>query len=178
MPAASLPSPVRALKIIGFALIAGGIAIAINILLLNLADALGIVTARGGLQRLVKLFVTAPIARSGVGEVWISMGLPRPDSAIFRTGFKVCVGLGMAILYALVLETRLGGNTFAKGATYAAFAWILNAFLVLPLLGEGIAGCKVLTIFGMLWFAVAHTAFFIAVAVIYGRLKRSSVLSQ
>ena len=168
----------RALKIIGLALIAGGIAISINILLLNLADALGIVTARGGLQRLVKLWVTAPITRSGIGEIWGGLGLPGPDSAVFRTGFKVCVGLGMAIFYALVLETRLPGGTLSKGLAYALFAWLLNAFAVLPLLGEGIAGSRVLTVFGMLWFAVAHTVFFIAVAVIYERFTRSQLLSR
>jgi hypothetical protein len=38
---------------------------------------------------------------------------------------------------------------------------VLNAFVVLPLLGEGIAGARLLTVLGMMGFAIAHTAFFI-----------------
>lgn len=168
-----MPSLKNALKMTLLALIAGAIAITINILLFNLADALGIVTARGGLQRLVRGWLAAPIVQSGVGGVWLATGLPGPDTALFRTGFKVCVGLGMAAFYALALEARLPGHALMKSLIYALFAWVLNAFIVLPLLGEGIAGARALTAAGMLWFATAHTVFFIVVAFIYERLKRS-----
>ena len=159
-------------KKIGQALIAGSIAIAVNILLLRLADGLGIATAGGGLQRLVKLWIAIPVTRSGVGELWASLGLPGPDTTTFKMGFKVTVGLAMALFYALALEPRLAGNALAKGLVYAVFAWALNAFIVLPLLGNGIAGWHELTAFGMVCFAVAHTAFFITLALGYEMLRR------
>ena len=152
------------------ALVAGAIAITINILLLNLCDFLGIVTARGGLQRLVRLWLGGPMTQIGVSELWAALGLPGPDTNIFRTGFKVTVGLGMALFYAFVVEALIRG-TMLKALAYALFVWVLNAFVVLPLLGEGIAGTRVLTAFGMVCFAIAHTAFFIILAYVYAALQ-------
>ena len=159
----------RVSKFVLVAVVAGVVALTINILLLNLADVLGIVTARGGLQRLVRMWVSAPIVRSGIGELWLALGLPGPDTAVFRTGFKVCVGLGMAIFYAFVVAPNLTGGVLKKSLLYALVIWLINAFVVLPLLGEGIAGARVLSIVGMAWFAAAHTAFFILVAFIFER---------
>ena len=158
-------------KVVGRALIAGAIAITINILLLNLCDAYGIVTARGGLQRLVRLWLGGPMTQLGVADLWAAAGLPGPDTSIFRTGFKVSVGLGMAVFYALVFERLLGGGTLVKGLIYALLVWLINAFVVLPLLGEGIAGLNLLTTLGVTCFALAHTAFFIALAYTYAALQ-------
>jgi hypothetical protein len=159
-------------RAIGWALVAGAIAITVNILVLELFDGLGIVTARGGLQRLVRLWLTPPIVRSGLGDAWLALGLPHPDSALFRTGFKVAVGLAMAVFYALAVEPWMPGRVLAKGLAYALFAWLLNALVVLPLLGEGVAGARLLTALGMTCFAIAHTIFFVILAGLYGRLRR------
>jgi hypothetical protein len=158
-------------KVVVHALVAGIIAITINILLLNLCDAYGIVTARGGLQRLVRIWLGGPMTQLGIAEAWAAAGLPGPDTSIFRTGFKVSVGLGMAVFYALIFERLVGRGPLLKGLVYALLAWLINAFVVLPLLGEGIAGAKLLTMFGMTCFALAHTAFFIVLAYIYAALQ-------
>ena len=160
----------KVLKIVALALTAGAIAITVHILLLNLADAFGIVTARGGLQRLVRIWVSSPIVRSGLGDAWLAIGLPGPDTQLFRTSFKVCVAFGMAIFYAFVIHPKVKGSALRKGLLYAFFIWLINAFVVLPLLGEGIAGARVLTMFGMLWFAAAHTTFFLILATVHQRL--------
>jgi len=157
-------------KKIFFVLVAGAIAITINILLLNICDAFGIVTARGGLQRLVRLWLGGPLTQIGVADVWAATGLPGPDTAIFRTGFKVSVGLGMAVFYALVVDPFMGGGALLKGLVYALFVWLINAFVVLPLLGEGIAGARLLTALGMVSFAAAHTVFFVVLAYLYAGL--------
>ena len=158
-------------KKIFYALVTGAIAITINILLLNLCDAVGIVTARGGLQRLVRLWLGGPLTQIGVAELWTGAGLPGPDTAFFRTGFKVSVGLAMAVFYPLVFEPLVAGGTLLKGLAYSLFAWVINAFVVLPLLGEGIAGAKLLTVGGMAAFAAAHTVFFIVLAYLYAGLS-------
>jgi hypothetical protein len=43
--------------------------------------------------------------------------------------------------------------------------------VVLPLTGEGFAGSTHLTFAGMLWFAAAHTLFFVALGWLYARLR-------
>ena len=60
-----------------------------------------------------------------------------------------------------------------KGFVYAALVYLLNAALVLPLLGEGFAGIRSLTPVGIVAFAIAHTAFFLTLASLYGAMPRS-----
>lgn len=150
---------------------AGVVALAVNFACLHAADALGIVTARGGFQRLVKLWLGPPLAAAGVSPAWDAAGLPGPDGALFTVLFKVGVGLAMALAYA-ALEPRLPGRAVAKGLTAAFVVWLANAGAVLSLLGAGFAGSRDLTVLGMAAFALSHTAFFVALAVGYERLAR------
>jgi len=152
------------------ALVAGAVAITVNILMLDGLDAAGIVTARGGLQKLVRTWLSVPLTRAGANDAWLSLGLPGPDAPLFKTGFKVAVGLLMALAYALLLEPVLRGNWLRKGLVAAIPFWLLNALAVLPLLGEGVAGVRTLTPVGLLSYAVAHTLFFVVLATVYDRL--------
>lgn len=151
------------------ALLAGGLAIAVNTALLAAADAIPLVTARGGLLKLLKVAFGDTLTRLGAGALWARSGLPAPDSNTFQLGFHVVVGLAMALLYGLALEARLAGPPWRKGLVYAAAVWIANAFIVLPLLGEGIAGSRSLSLLGMAWFAAAHTVFFMGLALLFVR---------
>ena len=153
-------------------LVAGAIAIVINIAVLDAFDTAGIVTARGGLQKLVRMWVAAPLTRLGAGGLWASLGLPGPDTPVFKTGFKVVVGLLMALAYAVLLEPILRGRWLQKGLAAAVLFWLVNALAVLPLLGEGIAGLHTLTASGLLCYAVAHTTFFLVLAWLYDALIR------
>ncbi len=136
------------------ALLAGVIAIILNTLLLSAADLVPLATAHGGLLRLVKM----------------ATALPLPASAAFRWEFHIGVGLAMAMVYAFVLEPVIPGTALVKGLVYALVVWLLNSAVVLPLIGEGFAGSRNLTLPGMIWFAAAHTTFFVCLAVIYARL--------
>ncbi len=154
------------------ALVAGAVAITVNILVLDGFDAMGIVTARGGLQKLVRTWLSVPLTQARVSDAWLSLGLPGPDTPLFRTGFKVAVGLLMALAYALLLEPVLHGGWLRKGLIAAIPFWLLNALAVLPLLGEGVAGVRTLTPVGLLSYAVAHTLFFVVLAGVYDALLR------
>jgi hypothetical protein len=138
------------------AVIAGTIAIVLNTLALALADLIPLTTAHGGLLRLVVLLT------GGVVQV--------PKGAAFQTGFHIVVGLIMALLYGLVLEPLLTGPGWCRGLLYAAAVWLANALIVLPVLDEGFAGSRYLTLPGMIWFGVCHTLFFVTLAVLYARL--------
>ena len=75
------------------ALLAGAVAVALNMAALAAADLVPLATAHGGLLRLL---------------VMLSGGvLPIPASSSFQAGFHAVVGLAMALFYALVLEPVL-----------------------------------------------------------------------
>lgn len=145
------------------ALLAGMIALAVNFLLLSLADRLGIVTARGGFQRLVKLWTGPALHVLGIDRAWAALHLPDPNGALFTNGFKVAVGLAMVVIY-LRIKPFLPGSALEKGLVYAALVWLINAAIVLPALGQGFAGVRTLSVIGIVAFAIAHTAFFVVLA--------------
>ena|ERR1700743_3412418 len=146
-----------------WALVAGGIALAANFLLLGIADRMKIVTARGGFQRLIKIWFGPALKVVGVSQAWSALHLPAPSSEIFQVSFKIGVGLVMALIY-VKIESYLPGPPVVKGLIYAVAIWLINAAIVLPALGEGFAGARSLTTTGMGVFAIAHTSFFIVLA--------------
>jgi len=153
------------------ALGAGAIAIIVNTLLLKVADFVSLATAHGGLLRLLLNLFAAPANRLGVGVAWSAMGGPPPNSPVFQTATHLVVGMLMALFYACLLEPRLKATAWLKGVLYAVGMWVLNATVILPATGEGFAGSAHLTLAGMIWFAVAHTVFFMLLAVIYEALR-------
>ena len=156
---------------ISAALLAGTGAIIVNMLALRLADAIPLATAHGGLLRLIRPWVGPVLDRLGLGALWAQLGGPAPGTPLFQSGFHFMVGLAMAVFYALALEPLLPGKAWIRGLLYAALVWILNAAVVLPATGEGFAGSAHLTIAGMIWFAAAHTLFFLLLAIAYARLR-------
>lgn len=153
------------------ALLAGLIAIVINTILLYLADFIPLQTAHGGLLNLMKLVFGSTLAKLGVADAWNAFNLPGPGDAVFKTTFHIVVGLGMAVVYAFVVEPILTGSAWIKGLVYAVLLWLMNTFLILPLIGEGIAGSRHLNIAGIVYYAAAHTAFFLLLAWLYDRLS-------
>jgi hypothetical protein len=159
--------------LLGASLLAGLIAIVVNTLILEAADWIPLVTARGGLLKLLKVYCSDPLVRLGLADLWANLHLPGPDTGVFKSGFHIVVGLLMAVFYAFVLEPILPGAPFAKGLVYALLVWLANAFIVLPWIGEGIAGSRYLSFAGMLYFAMAHTVFFVGLAILYPHLLKS-----
>ena len=140
------------------ALVAGTIAIVLNTVALAAADLVPLTTAHGGLMRLLVLLT--------------GNAFPIPKGAAFQAGFHIVVGLTMALFYAAVLEPLLTGPGWLRGLLYAAVVWLLNALVLLPMLGEGFAGNRFLTLPGMIWFGACHTLFFVVMAVLYARLRQ------
>jgi hypothetical protein len=153
------------------ALAAGAIAIAVNTALLEGADAIGFTTARGGLLRLLKDLAAQLAPHLDLADTWNNVLAPATTGDSFRNLFHIVVGLLMALFYAYVLEPILPGKSLVKGLVYAAIVWLLNAFVVLPAIGEGIAGSRYLGLAGMTGFAVIHTVFFVLLALLYARFR-------
>jgi hypothetical protein len=152
------------------ALISGAIAILLNTFALKAADLIPLATARGGLLRLMTSWLMAASHAVGLGSLWTEFA-PLPASAAFQTGFHLVVGIAMALLYGFVLERILNGPAWLKGLQYAVLMWLINAMVILPSTGEGFAGSAHLSLAGMLWFAAAHTLFFVAVACLFSRFR-------
>ena len=153
------------------ALLAGALAIAVNTALLAAADVIPLVTAHGGLLKLVKIGVGDILVRLGAGALWAQSGLPAPGSTTFQSGFHVVAGLGMALVYGMAIEPALPGPAWRKGVIYAVVVWVANAVVILPWLGEGFAGSRNLSLPGMAYFAAAHTVFFVLLAVLFARFR-------
>lgn len=146
------------------ALLASSIALAANMALLSIAGAAGIITGQGGLLRLFAMMI-----QRLAGSLRLMNGLSNlhlPSLAMFH----IVTGLAMAVAYALIIEPRLPGRPLSKGLVYGAVVWCFNAFLVLPLIGEGIAGSRNVNTVGLIVFAVAHMTFFVALSMLYGAL--------
>jgi hypothetical protein len=156
------------------ALTAGAIAIVANTLALKAADFVPLATAKGGLLRLIRPWFAPVLKSTGIAHAWSKAGGPAVNTPLFQTGFHLAVGLLMALVYAYILEPRMRGGPWRKGLVYAAVVWLLNAAVVLPLTGEGFAGSAHLTMAGMVWFAAAHTLFFVLLAVLYAGQPKSS----
>ena len=146
------------------AVLASTIAIAANMALLSFANNAGITTGNGGLLRLFATMIQrlAAFFRLTDGR----SKLPLPSLAIFH----IVTGLAMAAAYVLIIEPKLPGRPFSKGLVYGTVIWCFNAFLVLPLTGEGIAGSRNVNTVGLIVFAVAHMTFFLALSMLYGAL--------
>ena len=152
-------------------LLAGAFAITINTLLLYLAARYGLQTGHGGVLKLIHPWLAPVLNRSGVAQIWASTTLPAPGSPTFKMGFHVFVGLLMAAMYAFA-ERFVRWRPWFKGVTYAVVVYLANALIVLPLLGQGIAGRRVVSSYGLIYFALAHTTFLLLLASSYARWRR------
>jgi hypothetical protein len=144
------------------ALVAGGVAMFVSTLALKAADLAPLATAKGGLLRLMSAWFSPFLTQVGAINLWLHAGLPDAGSPVFQAGFHLVVGLLMAIFYAYVVEPRLQmTDDIVKGITYALGMWLLNAFVILPF-----------TLAGIFWCVVAHSVFFVLLALFYGALRR------
>jgi uncharacterized membrane protein YagU involved in acid resistance len=158
-----------------FALLSGVVAIGANMALLGTASAAGITTAHGGLLRLLEKIVhhLAPLLHVvAQTNQWSMLAV---SAVWFQNAFHVITGLFMAIVYSYILDQRLYGRPLVKGLLYGTAVWLFNAFVVLPLIGEGIAGSAHLNAIGMISFAFAHMAFFEVLSVIHGCLSEAKI---
>lgn len=147
-------------RILSVALRAGTIAIIVNMLMLAAADEFGLVTARGGLLKLVTTYLVAQMSQHG-GDQAASWLTDITGAHVFQAAFHFVVGLFMAVVFVKLAGGYLERYAWPAGLFAAIFVWIINATVILPLLGEGIAGKHVISPAGIAYFAITHTAFFI-----------------
>ena len=154
--------------------LAGSIAIAANSAVLAAADWIPLETAHGGLLKLLTITLGDTFKTAGIPRIWGALGLPEATSPEFKVGFHFFVGIVMAAFYAVAVEPLHDASAWLKGGVYALVIWLANSFVVLPWIGEGVAGSRTLGAMGIFYFAAAHALFFVLMAVLYERLQRGS----
>ena len=89
----------------------------------------------------------------------------------FEEGFHIVTGLLMAVVYVFFLEPRRGASPLLRGVLYGTAIWLLNVLIVLPAIGEGIAGQYHLSAAGIGGFAVAHMSYFLTLSFLTSSLR-------
>jgi hypothetical protein len=92
----------------------------------------------------------------------------------FQPIFHLAAGIMMALFYAFILEPVLPPGAAFKGWLYAIAVWIMNAAVIFAVSGEGFAGCAHISLAGIIWYAGAHTLFFLVLAYGFAWLTRGS----
>ena len=150
-------------------LLAGTVAIAVNTVGLAASSRFGIATAHGGLLKFCETLLFHLMHLAGLEHTAFEW----PSGAFGKTVFHVAVGYLMAFVYGVWLAHILKGSPLKKGLSYGAALWALNALVVLPLVGEGIAGTNEIGTIGVASFALIHTSFFVILALVYEQINRS-----
>ena len=84
-----------------------------------------------------------------------------------HTIFHALSGAGMAMAYCLIIAPRFRVNRVILGSLFGLVPWLINSFVVLPLLDRGIFGVNVLSPGGIVAFFGANEFFFVSVAVLF-----------
>lgn len=158
------------------ALAAGVIALVPNELGLQAADLFGLAIAHGGLLMVVRMLAGKAFGLIGLSALWMNTVLPETVGNPFQIFFHVMVGVAMAIFYAICVDPNLRMGGLLKGFWYGVIVWLLNALVVLPASGEGVAGLNTISAVGAIWFAGAHFAFFLTLGWSFDRLARGRSL--
>jgi hypothetical protein len=149
----------------------GAIAVVPNELTLKAADLVAVPTAHGGLLALVKMLGKSIFNEAHASVLWNASIAPLTVNPLFQVFFHVVVAILMGVAYGALVEPFTKARWWMKGLAYGIAVWLANAFVVLPLTGEGIVGLRNISAGGTLWFAAAHFAFFIILAWVNRALK-------
>ena len=142
---------------------AGLVAISINTIFLRAAPLFNIKAESGGLLKLILMHTSSYINSSLLSFF---------HATSFWLIFHYLTGFAMVVLYVYILEPLLPGKGWQKGSLFSLLPWLINAFIVLPLLGQGIAGLHALPLSGIIYFFIANWIFGITLGVLYERFTK------
>lgn len=110
---------------------AGIVAITVQTLFLKMAPFMRIEAESGGLLKLLIIHIPTYINNSLLSFF---------HTTSFGLIFHYLTGFAMVLLYVYIFEPLLPGKGWQKGSLFSLLPWLINGFIVLPLLGQGIAG--------------------------------------
>lgn len=144
---------------------AGSVGITVNTLVLQAAPLFHVNPGKGGLLQLLL---------HGIDK-WLHpltpalnmLGLRSPPSLAGFLWFHYITGLGMILLYFYFASPRLSGPQWWRATQFSLLPWLMNAGVVLPMLGQGFAGMNRLSFAGALYFFIANWIFVVVSALCY-----------
>lgn len=77
----------------------------------------------------------------------------------------------MAFFYIYIFEPLLPGGGLLTGSLFSLLPWVVNSFVILPLLGQGILGIHRLTVPGIIYFFFANWVFGALLGVLYEKMQ-------
>ncbi|MGD9809240.1 MAG: hypothetical protein AB7E76_00070 [Deferribacterales bacterium] len=167
--------PMEGSKKLSAMLSAAVIAIAVNTFMLKIAPVIKIKAGAGGLFGLLKKHYGTAFTEVGLSGAWTALGLPQPGTLLFYILFHSFIGFMMSILYVYAIEKYLAGTGIRKGAVFSMLPWLFNSIVVLPMLGNGFAGSRVIGLVGITYFFIANGVFGILLGYLYERFSRCLV---
>lgn len=144
-------------------LLSGLVAITINTFFLKASSLFGITAEGGGLLKLL-LVQTRDFLCPGLLSFFKTSG--------FWFLFHYATGLVMVFLYVFFIAPILPGSGLLKGSLFSLLPWVINGFLVLPLLGQGVLGIYQLSATGILYFFIANWLFGALLGLLYENGKK------
>lgn len=146
-------------------LAAGLIGITVNTAILKLAPLLHIHPGSGGLLQLLLLYTQRFAPRSL--NALHTLGLRKPPSLAGFLWFHYVTGMAAILVYFYLFAKHMRGARWWRATVFAMLFWLINAGLVLPLLGEGFAGIGAVSSSGVLYFFFANWVFVVVSALSY-----------
>jgi uncharacterized membrane protein YagU involved in acid resistance len=154
------------------AIVSGFLATATNMAMLAALRAAGIRTAHGGLLRLLASGFIRLTPFLGINATYREQARLLSSAGWSQSGFHILTGLLMAVVYVFFLEPRRGVSPLLRGILYGLAIWLFNSLVVLPAIGEGIAGKRHLNAAGIGGFAAAHLSYFLVLSLSTSYLRR------
>lgn len=145
-------------------LMAGFIAITANTIVLKAAPLFNITAESGGLLKLI-LLKCQDLLSTGT--------LLYFKTTFFWLVFHYLTGFTMVLIYLYIFQSILPGKGWLKGSIFSLFPWLINGFIVLPLLAQGIFGISKLTIPGIIYFFIANLIFGIVLGILSEKLLKN-----
>nr|WP_294899607.1 hypothetical protein [uncultured Pedobacter sp.] len=151
-------------------LVAGFLSIGMHAFLLKIASFFQIHAESGGLLKLLVLQLKKGGAYFNVEVKSVVTYLVPPTVWIWLL-FHFLTGFLMVILYRLFLKGHLSKNVIVEGFLFSLFPWIINSFVVLPLLNQGLFGYQAIPFSGVLYFFLANTLFGVVFVLLNSKLN-------
>ena len=134
---------------LGHALLGGLAGSLANSAAIRLAQLTPIPPGTGGLAKMSLGLTNQLLAALGFGAL-----LPANFGPLGQEIFHTCIGITMALIYALFVYRWLKGPGWLRGLVFCQIMWLLQAFVVLPWTGAGPLGLGLSPLTPLLSFAL------------------------
>ncbi len=118
-----------------------------------------------GTLAMTALLVAAPMMGLPPMNVGAMLGSVMGGSLVIGWMAHFVIGVGLALVYAVLFVNRLPGRGFVRGATYGVVPWLMAQLVVMPMMGAGFFSGSFVSAAGSL---MGHLVYGAVLGAIYG----------